>query len=267
MRLRILHTTTYHFDQPVPYGLQQLRLIPKSRTGQAVVSWDMQIEGGTRQTEFNDHHQNRVTLISFDPQATSIVVHCEGEVETADLHGVVGKHAGFAPLWFFRRSTELTRAGQNVRRLAKGLREEEEADIPRLHALSARILAEVPWETGTTHAATTAEEAVDHGRGVCQDHAHIFVAAARSMGYPARYVSGYLMMEDRIHQDASHAWAEAHVDGVGWVGFDISNGISPDARYVRVATGLDYREAAPVSGLRFGQGGEALSIDIQVQQQ
>jgi transglutaminase-like putative cysteine protease len=84
---------------------------------------------------------------------------------------------------------------------------------------------------------------------------------------PARYVSGYLMMNDRVHQDASHAWAEAHVEGVGWVGFDVSNGISPDARYVRVATGLDYREAAPISGLRFGQGGEALSIDIQVQQQ
>jgi transglutaminase-like putative cysteine protease len=104
-------------------------------------------------------------------------------------------------------------------------------------------------------------------RGVCQDHSHIFVAAARAMGYPARYVSGYLMMNDRVHQDASHAWAEAHVEGVGWVGFDVSNGISPDARYVRVATGLDYREAAPVSGLRFGRGGEALSIDIQVQQQ
>ncbi len=267
MRLKILHITTYRFEQPVPYGLQQLRLVPKSRTGQAIVWWHMEIEGGRKQTEFNDHHQNRVTLISFDPQATSIVVHCEGEVETADLHGVIGKHAGHTPLWFFRRSTELTRAGPHVRRLAKGLREEHEEDIPRLHALSGRILEEVPWEVGITHAATSAEEAVEHGRGVCQDHAQIFVAAARSMGYPARYVSGYLMMEDRVHQDASHAWAEAHVEGFGWVGFDISNGISPDARYVRVATGLDYREAAPVSGLRYGAGGEALSIDIQVQQQ
>jgi transglutaminase-like putative cysteine protease len=267
MHLKILHTTTYRFDRPVPYGLQQLRLVPKSRTGQAVMRWQTEIEGGREQTQFNDHHQNRVSLISFDPDATSIVIHCDGEVETADLHGVIGKHAGFAPLWFFRRSTELTRAGPNVRRLAKGLREEHEQDIPRLHALSARILDEVPWEAGTTHAATSAEEAIDHACGVCQDHAHIFLAAARSMGYPARYVSGYLMMEDRVHQDASHAWAEAHVDGVGWVGFDVSNGISPDARYVRVATGLDYREAAPVSGLRYGSGGEALSIDIQVQQQ
>jgi transglutaminase-like putative cysteine protease len=170
-------------------------------------------------------------------------------------------------LWYFRRSTELTRAGPNVRGLAKGLREEEAEDIPRLHALSSRILSEVPYEIGPTDATTTAEEAIEKGSGVCQDHAQIFVAAARSLGYPARYVSGYLMMDDRVHQDASHAWAEAHVEGVGWVGFDISNGISPDVRYVRVATGLDYREAAPVSGLRFGDGGERLSIDIQVQQQ
>lgn len=267
MRLKILHTTTYHFDAPVSYGLQQLRLIPKSRAGQTVVDWDMRIDGGTAQTEFTDHHQNRVSLISFDTQARSIVVHCEGVVETADLSGVVGKHGGFAPLWFFGSSTDLTRAGPNVRRLMKGLRDEYAEDLTRLHALSARILESVPYVVGTTQADTTAEEAIDHGCGVCQDHAHIFIAAARAMGYPARYVSGYLMMDDRVHQDASHAWAEVHIEPLGWVGFDISNGISPDKRYVRVATGLDYREAAPVSGMRFGSGGEAMSIDIQVQQQ
>ena len=267
MRLKILHTTTYHFDTPVPYGLQQLRLIPKSRAGQAILSWKMQIEGGTLETEFTDHHQNRVSLISFDSHATSIVVHCEGEVETADMAGVTGRYAGFTPLWFFKGSTDLTRAGSRVRALTRGLKEEVAEDIARLHALSARVLAAVPYEIGLTHAATSAEEAVDHGGGVCQDHAHIFIAAARHMGYPARYVSGYLMMNDRIHQDASHAWAEVYVEPLGWVGFDISNGISPDPRYVRVATGLDYREAAPVSGLRFGAAGEAMSIDIQVQQQ
>jgi transglutaminase-like putative cysteine protease len=267
MRLKILHTTTYHFDHPVHYGLQQLRLIPKSRTGQTVLHWKMEIEGGTLQTEFTDHHQNRVSLISFDSQATSIVVHCEGEVETADMAGVTGRHAGFAPLWFFKGSTDLTRAGPKVRTLAKGLKEEEEEDIPRLHALSARVLAAVPYEIGVTQSDTTAEEAIDQGGGVCQDHAHIFIAAARAMGYPARYVSGYLMMSDRVHQDASHAWAEVYVEPLGWVGFDVSNGYSPDTRYVRVATGLDYRDAAPVSGLRYGRPGEAMSIDIQVQQQ
>lgn len=258
MHLRIQHKTAYHFDQPVPYGLQQLRLTPKSRPGQRVLSWDMRVEGGRLETEFTDHHMNTVALIAFDPEATSITLHCEGLVETEDHHGVTGRHLGYVPLWLFQRSTELTRAGPNVRALAKGLRDDHAEDVPRLHALSERILVQVPYQVGTTHASTSAEEAIEHGCGVCQDHAHVFVAAARSMGYPARYVSGYLMMDDRVHQDASHAWAEAHVEGLGWLGFDVSNGISPDARYVRVATGLDYREAAPISGLRYGNGTESL---------
>lgn len=267
MRLKIIHKTTYHFEAPVSYGLQQLRLIPKSRAGQTVVNWAMDIEGGKVETDYTDHNQNRVTLISFEPQATSIIVQCVGEVENSDTHGIIGKHGGFAPMWYFQRSTDLTRAGPRVRALAKGLKDEQPEDIARLHALSGRIRDAVPYEIGKTEADTTAEEAIEIRGGVCQDHAHIFVAAARSMGYPARYVSGYLMMDDRVHQDASHAWAEVHLDALGWVGFDVSNVISPDARYVRVATGLDYREAAPVSGLRFGRGGEAMAIDIQVQQQ
>jgi transglutaminase-like putative cysteine protease len=267
MRLKILHTTTYHFETPVTYGLQQLRLIPKSRTGQNVLHWAMQIDGGNLETEFTDHNQNRVSLVSFDAHARAIVLSCEGEVETTDNAGVTGRHGGFAPLWFFQGPTDLTRPGTRLRALVRGLKEEAPDDLPRLHALSARIRAAMPYEIGLTLAETTAEEALEHGGGVCQDHAHVFIAAARLMGYPARYVSGYLMMNDRVHQDASHAWAEAYVDMLGWVGFDVSNGISPDPRYVRVATGRDYREAAPISGLRFGAGGEAMSIDIQVQQQ
>ncbi|QBX99727.1 transglutaminase family protein [Rhodophyticola sp. CCM32] len=267
MRLNIHHTTTYHFDHPTAYGLQQLRLIPKSRPGQDVLTWQMEIEGGTEQTRFTDHHQNQVSLISFDDSATSIVVRCIGDVDTHDQGGVIGKHGGFAPLWLFERATDLTRAGNHVRQLIRGLKDEYDADIPRLHALSARISEAVRYEIGATGAETTAEEAIEIGCGVCQDHAHIFIAAARAMGYPARYVSGYLMMDDRVHQDASHAWAEVHVAPLGWVGFDISNGISPDPRYVRVATGLDYAEAAPISGLRYGKAGEAMMVDIQVQQQ
>jgi transglutaminase-like putative cysteine protease len=105
------------------------------------------------------------------------------------------------------------------------------------------------------------------GLGVCQDHAQIFIAAARAMEVPARYVSGYLLMDDRIAQEATHAWAEAWVPGLGWVGFDVSNGISPDPRYVRVATGRDYRDAAPITGISFGPVTEHLIVDLAVEQQ
>lgn len=267
MRLMIRHRTSYRYDKPLSYGLQELRLTPKTRPGQTVLGWTTHIEGGNREVEFDDQHMNHVMLISFSGEGHEIVVTSEGEVETENTNGVVGRHQGFTPLWLFERPTDLTRAGNRTRALIKGLAADFPEELPRLHELTRRIHAAVAYRVGATDPSTTAELALEHGHGVCQDHAHVFLAAARAMGFPARYVSGYLMLNDRVNQDASHAWAEAHLEGLGWIGFDPSNGISPDARYVRVATGVDYRDAAPVSGLRFGDHGkETLAVDIQVQQ-
>ncbi|MHC0053810.1 transglutaminase family protein [Actibacterium sp. D379-3] len=268
MRLKITHCTTYRYERPVSYGLQELRLTPKGRPAQHVLNWKIAVDGGRKELEFDDQHMNHVTLISFSGEGHEITITCVGEVETFDTNGVTGKHAGFAPLWYFERATDLTRAGNLTRKLTKGLLSEVDDPVTRLHMLSDRVLEAVAYTTGHTNAQSSAEDALTAGHGVCQDHAHVFIAAARAMGVPARYVSGYLLMDDRIDQDASHAWAEAHLDGIGWIGFDVSNGICPDERYIRVATGLDYQEAAPISGLRIGDHGtETLSVAIQVQQQ
>ncbi len=264
MRLSIEHRTEYAYDAPVPYALQQLRLTPKSRAGQEVIRWEITIEGGRIELEFDDQHNNRVTLASIEAGRDQITVHCAGEVDIDNGTGIVGNHGGFAPLWYFQRTTALTKPGPLLRKLIADIGDDD--DVTRLHALSRAILGHVTYEPGRTHSGTSAEEALAAGHGVCQDHSQIFASAARLLGFPARYVSGYLFMEDRIKQDASHGWAEAHVDGLGWVGFDVANGISPDDRYIRVATGLDYREAAPVSGMRFGSSGEAMSVTLQVQQ-
>lgn len=268
MRLSITHTTTYSYERPVSYGLQELRLTPKSRATQKVLSWMTMVDGGKTELEFVDQHMNEVRLISFEGDGHAITISCMGEVETFDTAGVVGRHAGNAPLWLFRRPTDLTRAGNQTRQLTRGLLNDITDPIDRMHRLSERVLDAVAYDTGHTDVHSSAEDVLTAGRGVCQDHAHVFIAAARSMGVPARYVSGYLLMDDRINQDATHAWAEAHIDGIGWIGFDVSNEICPDERYVRVATGLDYTEAAPISGLRMGDHGtETLSVAIQIQQQ
>ena len=266
MRLRIHHKTSYDYDIPVQYALQQLRLRPKSDHGQKVIDWKLGIEGGRHELEFEDQHNNHVDLVSIDAGHHQVRIVCEGEVETVDNAGVIGQHNGFAPLWMFQQSTPLTAPGPQLRRLLKRLGGDFDTDIARLHALSGLILGSVTYEVDRTHSQTTAEEAVASGHGVCQDHAHIFVAAARLLGFPARYVSGYLMMTDRIEQDATHAWAEVCIDEIGWIGFDISNGISPDERYVRIATGLDYRDAAPIAGLRFGDSSESMLVSVQVEQ-
>ena len=266
MRLVISHSTTYHYESPVPYGLQQIRLHPRSQPGQNVLSWDTRVEGGTREVIFDDHFGNTVELVRLDPGTTETTVTAEGIVDTSDTAGIIARHLGYAPLWLFLRSTELTEPGAGVERLTAGLRDDTDDDIELLHTLSGRILDAVAYEQGLTTVGTTAERVIGLGHGVCQDHAHVFVAAARSMGFPARYVSGYLTTDDPAQQDATHAWGEVWLDNLGWIGFDVSNAISPDDRYVRVATGLDYRDAAPTSGLRFGAGEEILQVTLQVQQ-
>jgi transglutaminase-like putative cysteine protease len=266
MLLNINHTTTYQYDAPVDYGLQQIRLTPKERDGQKVVRWDIELEGGKKELSFSDHHANVVDLVSLLPGHDKIVIRCSGEIDVADSSGVVGLHRGFMPLGAFRQPTALTQPGAKVRALVEELGTEFESDIARGHALSALIIKHMPYEIGRTDAETAAEQALEAGAGVCQDHAHVFLAAIRLLGHPARYVSGYLLMNDRQDQDATHAWAEAHMEGLGWVGFDVSNGYSPDERYVRVATGLDYSDASPVSGIRYGASSETMTVQLQVQQ-
>lgn len=265
MRLKISHTTRYDFDSPVRYGLQQVRKTPKSTYQQTVLSWTTQVEGGRKELSFEDHHNNTVELVSFDRDVTALTIVSSGEISIEDSHGVLGRHLGPSPLWLYLRQTSLTRAGPGVKGLVGKI--EADGDLDRLHALMQIIHAHVSYEIGPSDPDWSAETAVAEGRGVCQDHAHVFLSAARDMGFPARYVSGYLMLNDRIEQAAMHAWAEAHVESIGWVGFDVSNGISPDVRYVRVATGLDYTEAAPVTGSRIGGAGEELDVRIEVAEQ
>jgi len=264
MRLKISHRTEYAYASPVNYALQRIRLTPRNSEAQSVLSWSIEIDGAKEEVRYNDQFRNETRLLSAHGAAHTMTIIAEGEVETRDTAGMSGPPEGFAPLWLFRADTDLTAPGEKMRALAGSI--EAGGDVDRLHALMNAIGGAVVYEVGSTNAATTAEGALTQGKGVCQDHAHIFIAAARLLGFPARYVSGYLRLDDRVDQVAGHAWAEAHVDGLGWVSFDPSNGISTDARYVRLAIGRDYRDAMPISGIRFGVLDERLDVRITVEQ-
>lgn len=267
MRLAISHTTHYTFSSPVSHGLQRLRLTPLARPGQVVESWDIALEGARHEVSYDDENGNHVRVISLEPGVREVVIACQGVVFTTDNAGVVGRQLGHLPLWHFTEHTGLTRGGARLRDLAHSISEDEEDVLARLHALSALVREAVAYEPGHTDVATTAEEVLEAGRGVCQDQAHVFIGAARHLGIPARYASGYLLMDDRVEQDAGHAWAEAHVPGLGWVGFDVANAICPDARYVHLATGCDYTAAAPITGIRTGARDEAMRVSLAVEQQ
>ena len=265
-RLLISHITRYSFDRPVTYALQRLKLRPKDSAGQTVENWSIDIDGGKIESNAEDAHLNHVALVSIEPGRTEIAITCSGTVTTDNIDGIVGRHRGHIPLWCFLKPTRLTTAGKNMAKMLSGFKIETDETLNGLHALSDIIRSQLPYEDGHTASDTTSEQALGIGYGVCQDHAHIFIAAARALGIPARYVSGYLLMEGVVEQSASHAWAEAHIEPIGWVGFDISNGYSPDQRYIRVATGFDYHDAAPISGLSFGAHDETMIVTLRVEQ-
>ncbi|WP_117193505.1 transglutaminase family protein [Rhizobium terrae] len=262
MRLKISHTTEYLYDEPVPYSLQRLRLTPVDGPGQKVLNWAVTVDGAKVEAGYADQFGNRVELVSVEGAEHMIRITASGEVETQDRTGVFGPHQGFCPLWLFLRETPRTKPGKLVRELARGVKGDSE--LAQMHALMEAVHEAVAYTPGTTSTETTAEEALEARTGVCQDHAHVFISAARLMDIPARYISGYLLMEGTTDQVATHAWAEVHLPGLGWVGFDAANKICPDDRYVRIASGLCYRDCAPVSGMRIGPSGENVGENLKV---
>ncbi len=187
-----------------------------------------------------------------------------GEVETHDTGGVVFGAVERFPPRVFLRDTALTEPDAALRAYASRFAGAADQTLARLHDLLAAIHDEMTFDVAATVAATSAAEAFAQKRGVCQDLAHVFIVCARLMGIPARYVSGHLARDDGGDQEAAHAWAEAYVDNLGWVGFDAANCVSPTQAYVRVAIGLDYLGAAPVRGSRYGGGAEHLDVRLRV---
>ena len=257
MRIQVDHRTTYRYDAPAGGVVQLLRVTPSDHAGQHVLEWrvDADIDGSFR--ESRDAFGNRTTMFYADRPVSEVTITVTGLAEVEDMAGVVRAAEPLPPLVYLRQ-TDLTQPDPAIDALAARF-----ADAPplaALHALSGALHAELGFEVGTTSAATTAAAALATGRGVCQDFVHLFIAAARRLGRPARYVSGHLVRDER--QEAAHAWAEAHIPDLGWVGFDPTNGISPTDAYLRVAVGLDYLDAAPIRGARRGGGGEHLSVTV-----
>ncbi|TYC56312.1 transglutaminase family protein [Rhodobacterales bacterium] len=265
MRLKVRHTTRYRYDTPLANAMQQLRLTPVSGPAQTVVDWTIDAPGIERATTYKDAFGNQVHMVSGDGPVEHVEITASGIIETNDSSGVLGfEPDAAAPPRIYTRVTPLTSPNQAIRKLAS--QAEVSDPIEGFHALMHAIREKVEYKVGVTETHASATAALAAGEGVCQDHAHIFIAAARSLGVPARYVSGYLLLEEEQESEAHHAWAEVLIDGLGWTGFDISNAVCPTDRYVRLTVGLDSRSAAPIRGIRFGGLVENLNVVVDVAQ-
>ncbi len=268
MRIRVSHETVYRYDAPPKGVIQTLRVTPRNHDGQYVVDWRIDVSADCRLDAQEDAFGNITHTFSADGPLDTLRLLVEGEVETQDTHGIMRGTIEHFPPSLFLRTTPLTAADAAIATLAHEVAAGGGSDaLGLLHALLARVNGEIAFDTDPTHAATTAAEAFALKRGVCQDLTHVFIAAAREIGFPARYVSGYFHRADGVvRQEAGHAWAEAHIADLGWVAFDPANGICATDAHVRVAVGLDYLGAAPVRGTRYGGGAEQLSVTVEVDQ-
>jgi transglutaminase-like putative cysteine protease len=268
MRLRIAHSSVYRYDPPTPGVIQVLRLTPRNHEGQYVQRWHIDVVPDARLAAHEDAFGNITHVFTADGPLEELRVEVDGEVETQNADGVARGTVERFPPSLFLRDTALTQADSAIRDFAQKIRDASGGVVlAELHGLLDRLFEDIAGDSTTSPAPANATEAFVRKHGAPTDLAHIFIGAARSLGIPARYVRGYFHRPDQsADADTSHAWAEAHVPGLGWVGFDPSNGRCPTDGHVRVAIGLDSLGAAAVRGTRLGVGAETLAVAIKVDQ-
>ena len=262
MQIAIRHRTAYRYDRPFNHAVQSLRLRPPGGASQRVADWRIDCPGIATAVTYVDAFGNTVDLVTPPGARDGLEIIAEGLIETTDTAGVVGFTSEAAPPPVFLRPTDVTAENDAIAALAR--QAVRTSRLETLHALLAAIHGAVAYDTDATHARTTAAESFRSKRGVCQDHAHIFIAAARVLDIPARYVTGYLCLDQEGASVAHHAWAEAFTPNLGWIGFDAANGVCPTDHYVRLAVGFDAATAAPVRGTMRGAGSEALTVEVVV---
>lgn len=255
MQVAVTHVTRFAFREPVRHSIHDVRLTPRPGEGQRVLSW--RLRGSGRRADWTDGHGNGVSTFSVTGAHGEVVIVAEGVYAwEGDAAWLRYPDQDTLPPIYWLRNGGLARHDSTLDAAIAdfaGRAGDAGARVPLLHDLMRRVGELVRYRAGVSDVETTALDALRRGEGVRQDQAHVFIACCRRLGIPARYVSGYHYVEGAAPDaGSSNAWAEAHVDGLGWVGFDPVDRQSPAGEYLKLAIGLDYAEAAPVTGRRVG---------------
>ena len=261
MQMHIRHETRYRYERPVKYSVQSLHLTPRRDPSQRALSWTITAPG--RRLEQVDAYGNISHLLTIEEPHREIQIVVHGVVETVDIEGRQDDGT-LSPLAYLAPTT-LTAANDELRAFAQQAMDGSGGDPrARTQKLAEAVYDAVRYKSGISDVADSAAVAFKSGEGVCQDHAHVFIAAARAAGIPARYVSGYLFTGD-TNDAASHAWVDVWLGAdIGWQSIDVTHKRPAVRTYCRLAVGRDYLDAAPVRGVRQGGGGEKMEANVLV---
>jgi transglutaminase-like putative cysteine protease len=266
MRLFIEHRTDYRFSEPQARVVQLLRMTPGCHAGQNVVDWRVDVDCDARLKPGRDGFGNDIHMLYIQGPVERISLTATGEVLTEDRVGMIAGTSEPLPPTLFLQKTKCSIADAAIAAFAEDIAAVGGSILAQAHRLNDSLHDRLTLDRGRRQGDRDAARTFAEGHGAYTDLAHVFIAASRAIGMPARYVSGHLLRRDSADelQEAAHGWAEAWIDGMGWIGFDPAMGMCPDDAYVRVAVGLDYRDAAPLSGARTGGGDEVLEVGVRV---
>lgn len=261
MTLSIRHQTSYTYAPGANRVGLRLKLFPQSTPAQIVEGWEVTVNGEAISPMLsNPFGEGEAMWFSSSP-VERIEVEANGRLALTDTLGVLGK-LGRARPGVFRRETALTAADDALKDLAASI--EGATPLDQMHALTASVHEGISYRKGATESSTTAAQTLALGAGVCQDLSHVFIASARLMGLPARYVTGYLLEEGDPEDLATHAWAEVFLEGLGWTGFDPTHAVCPSDRHVRLCSGFDAADAAPIRGHVTGDSEEDMDVVVEI---
>jgi len=276
MELRILHRTRYCYRLPVNDSYNEVRLRPASDDPERVASFLLTVQPPVRLRHFRDEQRNYVHWFEIPEPHSTLSIEATSVIRTSSQYRdgeprgctfdelAANPHDSLRP---FLSPSRYVALSPEIWRLALDVRAEENDVFACAVAIMEFIYREWEYRPNTTTSSTHADEAFERRLGVCQDFAHVMIALCRSLRIPARYVSGYLYNGPQSHlrgAQASHAWCEIHLPGRGWFGLDPTNNLLADERHVKIATGRDYEDAAPVRGYYSGAPGATSSLEVTV---
>lgn len=268
MKLQIVHSTRYRYSGPIAETVMEVRLRPMDGNGQMCLEFELDVSSGIKPRTYRDGYGNNVHYFNLVRPHTSLSITSRSVVET-------GREPESDPgedlVHDFLRYRSPVKDVAGVRELAARHPIADLGSGPAveqaLDELTLTISREFAYDRTVTDVYSSVDEVLELKAGVCQDFAHLFIAAARAMRVPARYVSGYIHSPGGSRSGtASHAWAEGWVPGRGWVGFDATHPVRASDHHVRLAVGRDYTDAAPTRGIYVGSAAGTMEVRVRTRE-
>ncbi|HVS48098.1 MAG TPA: transglutaminase family protein [Candidatus Dormibacteraeota bacterium] len=274
MKLEIIHSTRYRYSGPIAETVMEVRLRPMDGNGQVCRQFELEVSSGIQPRTYRDGYGNNVHYFNLVRPHTRLNVTSRSVVETG---GELDAEPGEELVIDFLRFRSPVKDVPGIRQLASRHQIADPGSSAlveqALDELTLAISRDFTYDRAVTNVYSAVDEVLALRAGVCQDFAHLFIAVARAMGVPARYVSGYIHAPTERAPgsggnvaSASHAWAEAWVPGRGWIGYDATHPVRTSDHHVRLAVGRDYSDAAPTRGIYVGSATGTMVVSVRTRE-